>query len=419
MSTSSGTPSYQYQWNPGNSSNSSITNLSPGNYTVIVTDANTCSDTASFAITQPTAIIATASKTSNYNGRDISCFGAADGSATVVYSGGIPPYQVSWSPGGQTTPSISNLGPGTYTATITDSNGCVKTSSVTLTQPTALTSSNTQVNVSCFGGSNGSIDLTVGGGTPGYTYSWSNGATTQDISGLAAGVYSVTISDLNGCSKTHSVTITQPAAPLTLTSTQVNVLCFGNATGSINLSVSGGTSPYSYLWSNGTVTQDISSLVAGSYSVTVTDFKGCTSLLNATISQPTAPLSSSMIETNIACFGDASGTVNLTLSGGTFPYNYSWSNSAISEDLTGLFPGQYIVTITDNNGCILKDTANLTQPLAPLSISLVKDDANCFGAADGSIDATVNGGTTPYSYSWSNSASSQDITNLVAGNYIL
>ena len=419
VSTSSGTPSYQYQWNPGGSSNSSITNLSPGNYTVIVTDANTCSDTASFTITQPTAIIATASKTSNYNGRDISCFGAADGSATVVYSGGIPPYQVSWSPGGQTTPSISNLGPGTYTATITDANGCVKTSSVTLTQPTALTSSHAQVNVSCFGGSNGSIDLTVGGGTPGYTYSWSNGATTQDISGLAAGVYSVTISDLNGCSKTHSVTITQPAAPLTLTSTQVNVLCFGNATGSINLSVSGGTSPYSYLWSNGTVTQDISSLVAGSYSVTVTDFKGCTSLLNATISQPTAPLSSSIIETNIACFGDASGTVNLTVSGGTFPYYYSWSNSAISEDLTGLFPDQYIVTITDNNGCILKDTANLTQPLAPLSISLAKDDADCFGAADGSIDATITGGTSPYTYSWSNGVSSQDITNLVAGNYIL
>ena len=419
VSVSSGTPVYQYSWSPINSTNSFVTNLPPGNYTVIATDANTCSDTATYTITQPTAVIATASKTSNYNGRDISCFGAADGSATVVYSGGTPPYQVSWSPGGQTTASISNLGPGTHTATITDANGCVKTSSVTLTQPTALTSSHTQVNVSCFGGTNGSIDLTVGGGTPGYTYSWSNGATTQDISGLSAGVYSVTIFDLNGCSKTHSVTITQPAAPLALTSTQVNVLCYGNATGSIDLSVSGGTSPYTYLWSNGAVSQDISNLIAGTYSVTVTDFKGCTALLSVTISQPAAPLSSSMIETNIACFGDASGAVNLTVSGGTIPYNFSWSNALLSEDISGLLPGQYIVTITDNNGCVLKDTANLTQPAAPLSISFVKDDANCFGAADGSIDASVGGGTSPYSYSWSNGASSQDISGLVAANYIL
>jgi uncharacterized repeat protein (TIGR01451 family) len=152
VSSTSGSPSYQYQWTPGGSTNASLTNLSPGTYTVIVTDANTCKDTAVYTITQPTAILATASKTSNYNGRDISCFGSANGSATVVYSGGTPPYQVSWSPGGATTASISNLGPGTYTATITDANGCVKTSSVTLTQPTALTSSHTQVNVSCFGG---------------------------------------------------------------------------------------------------------------------------------------------------------------------------------------------------------------------------------------------------------------------------
>jgi len=419
VSASSGTPTYQYQWSPGGSTNAGITNLAPGNYTVIVTDANTCTDTATYTITQPTAITATASKTSNYNGRDISCFGAANGSATVVYSGGTPSYQVSWSPGGQTTPSISNLGPGTYTATITDANGCVKTSSVNLTQPTAISSSHTQVNVSCFGGANGSIDLTVGGGTPGYTYSWSNGATTQDISGLTAGVYSVTILDLNGCSKTHSVTITQPLVPLTTTATQVNVLCFGNATGSIDLSVSGGTTPYSYLWSTGAVIQDIANLVAGTYTVTVTDSKGCTATLSRTITQPAAPLSSSMVETNIDCFGNSTGAVNLSVNGGTLPYTYSWSNVSMNQDINGLLPGQYIVTITDNNGCILKDTANLTQPLAPLSISFSKDDADCFGAADGSIDATVTGGTTPYSYSWSNGQSTQDIQNLVSGNYIL
>lgn len=413
-----GNAPFSYSWN-NNQISSTISNLAPGSYTVVATDVNTCSNTATFTITQPSALTATASKTSNYNGRDISCFGAGNGSATVVYSGGTPPYLVSWSPGGQTTPSLSNLGPGTYTATITDANGCVRTSSVTLTQPAAITSSHTQVNVSCFGGSNGSIDLTVGGGTPGFTYSWSNGATTQDISGLSAGVYSVNIFDLNGCSKTRTVTITQPTAPLTLSSSQVNILCFGNNTGSIDLNVSGGTGPYTYLWSNGALTQDISNLAAGTYSVTVTDFKGCLATLNRTIVQPGAPLSSSIIETNIACFGDASGAINLSVVGGTAPYNYSWSNSAITEDINNLLPGQFIVTITDNNGCILKDTAILVQPLAPLSISLLQDNASCFGAASGSIDATINGGTLPYSYGWSNGATSQDISNLVAGTYQL
>lgn len=419
VSTSLGTPSYQYEWSPGGSTNSSLTNLSPGNYTVIVTDANTCKDTATFTITQPIAIAATASKTSNYNGRDISCFGASNGSATVVYSGGTPPYQVSWLPGGQTTPSISNLGPGIYTASITDANGCVKTSSVTLTQPTVITSSSSQTNVSCFGGANGSIDLTVGGGTPGYTYIWSTGATSQDISGLSAGVYSVSILDLNGCSKTHSVTITQPIAPLTLTATQVNVICFGNSTGSLDLTVNGGTAPYSYLWTTGAITQDISNLAAGTYSVTVTDSKGCTAVLTKTITQPVSPLSSSMVETNIDCFGNSTGAVNLSVNGGTLPYNFSWSNGSLNEDISGLLPGQHIVTITDNNGCILKDTANLTQPLTPLAISLTKFDANCFDAADGSIDATVTGGTTPYNYIWSNGQFTQDIQNLAAGNYIV
>ncbi|MCF8445225.1 MAG: SprB repeat-containing protein, partial [Crocinitomicaceae bacterium] len=163
VSASSGTPVYQYQWTPGNLAGPSITNLAPGNYTVIVSDANTCTSTATYTITQPTALSALASITSNYNGRNISCFGASDGSASVSYSGGTAPYLINWSPGGATTPSVSNLGSGTYTATITDANGCIKTSSVTLTQPTVLTSSHTQVNVSCFGGSDGSINLSNGG----------------------------------------------------------------------------------------------------------------------------------------------------------------------------------------------------------------------------------------------------------------
>ncbi len=419
VSTTSGTPNYQYQWSPGGATSSSVNNLSPGTYQVTVTDANTCTDSESYTITQPTALLATASKTSNYNGRDISCIGANDGSANVTFSGGTAPYQISWSPDGQTTASISGLSPGTYTATITDANGCQKTSSVTLANPPALTSSHTQINVSCYGGSDGSINLTNGGGTPGYTYSWSNGQTTQDITSLSAGTYTVIISDLNGCTKNHSVTITQPSAPLTLTSTQVDVLCFGNSTGSIDISVSGGTAGYTYSWSNNSVSQDISNLVAGSYTLTTTDSKNCSTQMTITISQPAAPLSSNIIETDIDCFGASTGQVDLTVSGGTSPYFYSWDNAVQTQDLNSLLPGQYIVTITDNNGCLHKDTAQLVQPSAPLIAILSKSDATCFGSANGSLDATINGGTVPYTYLWSNGSVNEDISGLIAGVYSL
>jgi gliding motility-associated-like protein/uncharacterized repeat protein (TIGR01451 family) len=418
VSTTAGTPNYQYAWSPGSGTGSSLTNLAPGNYTVIVTDANTCKDTASYTVTQPTVVIATASISSNYNGKDISCFGASDGSASVSYSGGTAPYSISWSPGGATIGSISNLGPGTYTATITDANGCMKTSSVTLTQPTAITLTNTKINVSCFGGSTGSINLTSSGGTPGYTYSWSpDGQTTEDISSLSAGSYTVTATDLNGCAKQSTISITQPAAPLTITQTHVNVKCFGNNTGSIDITVAGGTSPYTYSWSSGQTTQDIALLISGDYTVTVTDFKGCIATLLVSVSQPAAPLSAQITPSPVLCFGGNSGSINLNPAGGTSPYSFIWSNTATSEDISNLSIGNYSVQITDANNCIYTISTTITQPIAPLSLTLSMDDADCFGATDGSIDAAVNGGTTPYAYSWNNGALTEDLPAVGSGFY--
>ncbi|MCF8409472.1 MAG: SprB repeat-containing protein, partial [Crocinitomicaceae bacterium] len=411
-----GNSPFTYLWN-NNSSNPAISNLSPGSYTITATDVNTCTATATYTITQPTALSALTSITSNYNGRNISCFGASDGSASVSYSGGTTPYLISWSPGGATTPSISNLGPGTYTATITDANGCIKTSSVTLTQPTVLTSSHTQVNVSCFGGSDGSINLSNGGGTPGYTYSWSNGAMTQDISGLSSATYSVIIADLNGCTKSHSVSITQPAAPLSLTQTRVNVKCFGNSTGSIDLTVAGGTSPYTYSWSSGQTTQDISNLVAGNYTVIVTDSKGCTATLTVSVSQPAAPLSAQITPSAVLCFGGNSGSINLIPAGGTSPYSFLWSNSAVTEDLTALTTGNYSVQITDANNCVFTISTTITQPIAPLSLTLSMDEPACFGGLDGNIDVSISGGTIPYAYSWNSGALTEDLPAVGSGFY--
>jgi len=145
--------------------------------------------------------------------------------------------------------------------------------------------------VSCFGGANGAIDLTVVGGTPGYTYDWSNNGLQnpdtdpQDLAGLTAGNYVVTVTDAAGCSKTISTQVAQPTA-LNLAATVTNVSCFGGANGAINLSVSGGTADYTYVWSSGETTQDINGLLAGTYNVTVTDANGCTAVLIRTVTQP-------------------------------------------------------------------------------------------------------------------------------------
>src|SRR5262249_49477611 len=152
---------------------------------------------------------------------------------------------------------------------------------------------NTSQNVSCFGGTNGAINLTVNGGTSPYTYAWSNGATTQDISNLASGSYTVTVNDANGCINISTTIVDQPVAALNSTVSAVSaVLCFGGTSGSIDLSVGGGTSPYSYAWNNGSTSQDLSNISSGSYSVTVTDANGCTTQTNAiTVDQPSAALS--------------------------------------------------------------------------------------------------------------------------------
>jgi hypothetical protein len=220
---------------------------------------------------------------------------------------------------------------------------------VTLTVNPTVVLSETHVNVGCFGESTGSIDVSVTGGTAPYAYKWSDGPTTQDRAGLPAGAYSVTVTDAILCTAELSVTITQPAAALVPSQTHVNVLCFGESTGSIDVSVTGGTAPYAYKWSDGPTTQDRAGLPAGAYSVTVTDANSCTAILPVTITQPAAPLTLS--ETN-----DCS-LIDLTVTGGTAPYTYVWSpGGETTQDLSGITNGTYSVTVTDANGC----TAPLT-----------------------------------------------------------
>jgi hypothetical protein len=408
LSVSGGTAPYSYLWNNA-AITQDLTGLAAGGYSVTVTDANGCSALLAVTLTQPAALVATATAT------PVACFGGATGTVTLAVSGGTAGYAFLWS-NGATTQNLTGLLAGSYTVTVTDSHGCTASASATVIQPaSALLVSETHVNLACFGALTGSIDLTVSGGTAGYSYLWSNGATTQDLANLGAGSYSLTVTDAAGCTSLLSVTLTQPAAALSLTETHLNPLCFGALTGSIDLSVSGGTAPYSYLWSNSATTQDLAGIGAGSYSVTVTDANGCGAVLAVSLTQPLALLATATA-TPAACFGGTDGAVTLAVSGGTAPYVFVWSNGETTQDIAALAAGSYTVTVIDANNCTVSTSATVAQPALLVAVATATPVA-CFGAATGTVTLAVSGGTAGYSYLWSNGATTQNLSGLLAGGY--
>ncbi|NDB35679.1 MAG: hypothetical protein EB023_10160, partial [Flavobacteriia bacterium] len=415
VNVSGGTPGYTYFWS-NFSTLPTASNLSAGTYTVTVTDANGCTANSSVTLTNPPQLNVSAVVTSNYNGFNVSCFGSNNGSALATATGGVPAYAYSWNNGTNTAVN-NNLNASQYIVTVTDLNGCIAIDTVTLTQPTPIIISSVNQNVSCFGGSNGAIDATISGGVIPYTYLWSNGAVTQDINSLTAGTYNLTLTDANGCSQPFTTTITQPNNPIILTESHANVTCFGLSNGSINLTVTGGTAPYSYVWNSGPTSQDVFNLPAGNYSVVVTDINGCIANLAVAITQPLAPLSNTAVVSSANCFGQSSGSINLTVNGGTAPYVYSWNNGAFTEDLSNVGSGNYTVNITDNNGCTSSGSYTIGQPALPLAISETHQDILCFGTSSGSINLTVSGGTAPYTYLWNNGSVIEDLVNIPAGTY--
>ncbi|MEP4826783.1 MAG: Ig-like domain-containing protein, partial [Gilvibacter sp.] len=400
---------------------STLTGLGAGIYTVSVTiDGTVCLPVEqSVTITEPASALNVSASSTDESGPT-----TGDGTATAVVSGGTPPYTYSWSPGGETTETITGLSAGTYTVTVTDANGCSDTASATVNPGTCLdlAAFAAATPVTCNGDSDGTASATVTGGSGSFSYSWApGGATTASISGLSGGSYTVTVTDLvTLCTQTATATVNEPGV-LDSGIAVTNVLCHGNETGSLDLTVTGGNAPYTFLWSNGATTEDINLLAAGTYSVTITDSKGCSTTDSAEVLQPDAPLAISNVVTDVLCNGDATGAVNITVTGGTMPYTYSWSNGATTEDIADVTAGSYSVTVTDANGCSISDSATVNEPSAELSIVITKENATTAqGCADGEATATPSGGTAPYTYLWSASAGSQTTqtaTNLPSGTH--
>ena len=411
---SGGSGPYTYLWSNGQTTQTA-TGLIAGTYTVTVTSAG-CTATATVTITQPTQLTATNSQT------NVSCFGGNDGSATANPSGGVGPYTYSWNTiPVQTTQTATNLTAGTYICTITDFNGCVITQNVTITQPTQITSTINSTISTC-GLPNGSATVNPSGGVGPYTYLWSNGGTTQTIAGLLPGVYNVTITGTGGCTATNTVTVLSPGTPILSISSSTNVSCFGGNNGTANTTLVSGTAPFTYLWSNGQTTANATGLIAGNYTVTVTDNNGCQSTATITITQPTQ-LTAAITTTNVSCNGGNNGSASATPSGGVGPYTYSWNTVPVqtTSTATGLLAGTYNVTVTDFNGCTTVSSANITQPIT-LSISVSSSvNPTCFGSSNGSITVSASGGTIGYQYSLNGGPNqlSPTFNSIGAGTYTI
>lgn len=407
LSVSGGTSPYSYVWSNGSTSQN-ISGLFAGSYTVTVTDANGCSTATSGTVTEPAAILASAS------GVSALCFGG-NGSVNLVVSGGTPNYSYNWSNGGNSQ-NLSNVAAGTYTVTITDGNGCTETATATVGEPPVVSLIASTSPSSCGTASDGSVDLTAAGGTGGYTYLWSNGATTQDLSGVTEGTYSVTVTDANGCTATTSALVEEQST-LAVSASSGDVECNGGSDGTLLASATGGSSPYSYLWSNGSTDASVSGVLAGVYTIVVTDANGCTASASTAVSEPDA-LSASASSTDVSCNGGANGSANASVSGGTLPYSYAWSNGDTTSSIQDLSVGGYTLTVTDANGCTTVAQAFISEPDA-LSALASSIDPSCNGGSDGLLSSVVSGGTAPYSYQWSNGSTLANVAGVSAGNYSL
>ncbi|TAL58018.1 MAG: T9SS type B sorting domain-containing protein [Bacteroidetes bacterium] len=394
-SASGGTSPYTYSWNPSAGTSSAATGLSSGNYTLTVTDSNGCILSDTISISSPLPLSNTFSNLAN-----VDCFGNNIGSAMVNVSGGTLQYTYSWNTiPVQTAQTVTGLFAGVYSVTITDAAGCARTDTVMITSPTTLSLFSPVItHVDCFGNSSGIATVTGTGGTPGYTYSWNPTAqTTPTATGLPAGVYTVSITDNNGCIVKTLVQVTEPSL-LTSSVSQINILCFGNNTGTAAAAAAGGTPSYTYLWSNGQPTSSATALTAGNYSVIITDANGCTVTNTVTLMQPASPVNGTVSSVSILCNGDSTGQAAVAAAGGSPPYAYLWSNGQTTTNISNLLAGSYTITFTDMNGCSNSLSVTVTQPLIFTSV-ISPDTVICLG---GSITQTVtpSGGTQAYTYLW-------------------
>ncbi len=402
--------SYTYVWS-NTAGTEDLSNIDGGTYSVTVSAGGTCTNVATFNVVDNTlsplvseSVIAT-------------LCAKANGSIALNVSGSTTPYVYLWN-NGQTSSNLANILAGTYTVTVTGANACTTENTVIVPDNAFAPniSGNIVENTSCTA-PNGAISIGV---TPNdtYTYTWNTSQTVPNLSGLQAGTYTVTVSAGGNCTAVSNFTVDNNTQSPTISETITPSIC-SQPNGGINLSVSGGVGPFTYVWSNAAVTEDISGQLAGTYTVTVTGANNCTTTASFTIGNESNNFTiAEGITDNSSCTTTGNGSINLTVAPlGT--YTYKWNNNASSEDLSSLLPGTYTVTVTDATGCSIAETYTLANDILPVTLSGSKTDILCFGSNTGQIDVSVDSGTPGYTYNWlpAQPNNPQDVGNIAAGNY--
>lgn len=405
-----GSQGYTYTWSDGQTT-PMASNLTAGTYTVTVRDSGGCYAILQCQISQPAQLIVSVATHSLY------C-GTALGALDAIVSGGTAPYSYSWS-NGEFTSSISNLTAGSYNVVVTDANNCATNTTAQVAREGVLTVS-TEIThtISCHGYNDGSVMATAPNAVAPVLYSWNTGYATPEINNLFEGTYLVSVTDGWGCSGQSSITITSPQDMLVQT-VAIAPKCHDSYDGRINVSAMGGVAPYEYIWNNGVSGQDLTDVHAGVYALTITDGAGCSSSKNITLEAP-ADLVAEIRTTNVLCYGDKTGKIEVNVSGGTEPYHYyiqDLSDMATMSVYNNMIAGLYTMVVVDNNGCVLRQTAHITQP-NKLEIDVAVENPFCRDSRTGLIDVKVTGGVEPYLYYWNDYRSDvAEMANIPEGEY--
>ncbi len=414
LTKTGGTEPISYSWSNGETSKD-LKDLSAGVYFLTAIDKNGCAAYASVEITEPELL------TVAPESQDITCFNDNNGSINLEVKGGVDPYLYLWS-NGAVSKDLENLASGTYSVEVTDAAGCTVNSVIEINEalPLDVSAVNT-TNPTCVDANDGTITLSVAGGSAPYQFNWSNGRTDKEITGLSAGEYSVEVTDNNGCKAMVEVALTAPSmlsAELTITA-QNN--CYGEANGALQLIPSGGTGPYNYQWFRGTeelniIEESPENLIAGNYTVVITDANGCQVTTSAEITQTDQRLTSSISAEAVSCSGGSNGQINLNVEGGDSNYDFQWNNGQTSQNLTDVPAGVYTVTISDTNGCETENSVIVFEP-TPLQVQGFVTSERCEGDEDGTIELIPLGGISPYRFEWLHGSDQGHIENLAPGNY--
>ena len=411
------------------STNPSIYNLAPGEYQLKISDNGGLPFAETYTIHEPTDVVL-----STQIKKNVSCFGDANGQISISVSGGTPPYHYLWKKNNipfDTIQNISNLQPGEYVVVVTDKNNCGhKTETYTITEPSEIiVSVVNQKNLLCFGDTNGSVELSITGGIPiesspgvyEYTYKWSGPnnfkSNDKNIAGLIAGQYILVVTDNTGCVKNFSTYITQPDE-IKIDATLTPITCYGTNDATIKINLSGGISPYLIEWSNLAKGDYLEDLAPGTYTVKIIDANACVMTKSFIIEE--SQFSIKPEQKNVSCFGANDGTITLNIMGGVPPITLKWSdNSNAGYTRNRLAPGKYTVTLTDAAYCPIVKSFIITEPLPITVVSNVTNAFVCDNPNSGSIHIVVSGGTEPYNFEWSNGQTSEDISNIPGGTYIV